>query len=258
MTKTARRKPRRALLPNPHEASGVVDLPAEGAGSAQTDIDTDAGPGDRAPMRRCIVTRQSRPVDDLVRFARAPDGAVVPDLRGRLPGRGAWVTAKRDTVAEAARRKLFGRAFRADSRAPEDLAETVGMLIRKAALQRLGLERKAGRLAVGFSETDARLRAGRAAMVLHASDAAPDGVRKLDQAAHAGTTAGGEPPYICRAFNSAEMSLALGRGNVIHAALEKGGASDAVIARCRRVERYFGGIEPAERVKPAELAGRTE
>ena len=118
----------------------------------------------------------------------------------------------------------------------------------------LGLERKAGRLAVGFAETEAQLRAGRAAMVLHASDAAPDGVRKLDLAGHAG----GGSAYVCRAFTSAEMSLALGRGNVIHAALHKGGASDAVIARCRRVERYFGEFEPAASAKPAELAGRTE
>jgi predicted RNA-binding protein YlxR (DUF448 family) len=213
-------------------------------------------------MRRCIVTRESKPVDELIRFARAPDGTVVPDLRRRLPGRGAWVTAKRDTVAEAARRKLFGRAFRDDCRAPDDLADSVGALIRKAALQSLGLERKAGRLAIGFSECESLLRAGRAAMVLHASDAAPDGVRKLNQAAHAGARSNvrddGGAAFVCRAFTSAEMSLALGRGNVIHAALEKGGASDAVIARCHRVERYFGGFEQAGCGKPAEIAGRTE
>lgn len=214
----------------------------------------DTGPGDRTPLRRCIVTRQSRSRDDLIRFARAPDGAVTPDLRQRLPGRGVWVTVDRNIVAEAVRRKQFGRAFRADCRVPDDLAESVGRLLRKAALERLGLERKAGRLAVGFAEVDGKLRSGRAALVLHASDAAADGVRKLEQAAHAG----GVSPYVCRAFTSAEMSLALGRGNVIHAALEKGGPSDAVIARCRRVDRYFGGFEPADRAKPAEIAGRTE
>lgn len=205
-------------------------------------------------MRRCIVTRESHSPDDLIRFARGPDGTVVPDLRRRLPGRGVWVTAQRDSVAEAARRKLFGRAFRADCRVPDDLAGSVGMLLRRAALQSFGLERKAGRLAVGAAQVESLLRAGRAGLVLHASDAAPDGVRKLDQAAHAG----GGSPYFCEAFTSAEMSLALGRGNVIHAALEKGGPSDAVIARCRRVERYFGGYSTRDRGKPAELAGRTE
>jgi uncharacterized protein len=200
------------------------------------------------------VTRQSRPVDELVRFARSPDGIVVPDLKARLPGRGAWVGAERARVAEAARKGLFSRAFKAASHPPADLADQVGALIRQAALARIGMERKAGRIAVGFAEVDALLRRGRAGLVLHASDAAADGVRKLDQAAHAGAGA----PAVCRAFTSAEMSLALGRGNVIHAALEKGGVSDAVIQRCRRVERYFGGFEPTERVETAEFAGRSE
>ncbi|WP_436643638.1 RNA-binding protein [Microbaculum sp. FT89] len=220
--------------------------------------EADAGPRDRAPQRRCIVTRRSLPVDDLIRFARAPDGSVVPDLRRRLPGRGVWVSADRRVVAEAARKKLFSRAFRAESRTSDDLADNVGMQMKDLALGRLGLERKAGRLAVGFAEVDAMLRGGRAALVLHASDAAADGLRKLDQAAYAGARAGAETPYRCRAFTSAEMSLALGRGNVIHAALEKGGASGAVIARCRLVDRYFGEVEGAADLSPDEFAGRTE
>jgi predicted RNA-binding protein YlxR (DUF448 family) len=232
------------------------------SGDNAPDDDTDAGPRDRAPQRRCIVTRKSLPVDELIRFARAPDGTVVPDLRRKLPGRGVWVSADRDAVAEAVRKKAFSRAFRAESRAADDLAESVGVQLKDLALGRLGMERKAGRLKVGFAEVDAALRAGKAALVLHAADAAADGVRKLDQAAHAGARDGGdaddrEAPYRCRAFTSVEMSLALGRGNVIHAALEKGGASDAVIARCRQVDRYFGGFDGAAAVSPDEFAGRT-
>ncbi len=169
-----------------------------------------------------------------------------------------WVTAERGAVEEAARKKLFSRAFRAETRVPEGLAGSVGTQLREMALGRLGLERKAGRLKVGFAEVDAMLRGGKAALVLHARDGAADGIRKLDQAAHAGAAAGGEAPYRCRAFTSAEMSLALGRGNVIHAALEKGGASDAVIARCRLVDRYFGEVGPAAGDLPDEFAGRTE
>lgn len=200
------------------------------------------------------MTRQSRPVDELVRFVRGPDGAVVPDIRQRLPGRGVWVTARRDLVADAARKRLFGRAFRAEARAADDLSETVGAQLREAALGALGLERKAGRLALGFAEVDARLRRGAVALLLHAADAAADGVRKLDQAAHAG----GIAPPVCRVFTSAELGLALGRANVIHAALETGGASGAVIARCRRYETYVNGSAPDWRLHPPGFAGRTE
>jgi uncharacterized protein len=202
------------------------------------------------------------PVDELIRFARAPDGTIAPDVRRRLPGRGVWVTASRKAVAEAVRKKLFSRAFRAEARASDDLPAMVGAQLKELALGRLGMERKAGRLKVGFAEVDAMLRGGRAGLLLHAADAAADGVRKLDQAAHAGAglagASGGEPPYRCRAFTSVEMSLALGRGNVIHAALEKGGASDAVIARCRLVDRFFGEVERAAGTPPDEFAGRTE
>jgi len=231
-------------------------LEADNADTALDDA-TDAGPRDRAPMRRCIVTRQSAPVGELIRFARTPEGVVVPDIRQRLPGRGVWVSATREAVAEAVRKKLFSRSFRAESRAPADLADTIGAQLKELALGRLGLERKAGRLSVGFADVDAKLRAGRAGLVLHAADAAADGVRKLDQAAHAGARSGGEAPYRCRAFTSVEMSLALGRGNVIHAALDKGGASDAVIARCRQIDRYFGDVERAADTQPDEFAGRT-
>lgn len=230
----------------------------------------DKGPGDRAPQRRCIVTRLSQPVDGLIRFVRAPDGTVVPDLRRRLPGRGAWIGAERRLVAEAQRKKLFGRAFRTDARAPDDLADQVGALLCQAALDRLGLERKAGRLRLGFTEVDRLLRSGDCVLLVTAIDAAEDGVRKIGQAAHAGGHTGERTPYTCRAFTMVELGLAFGRGNVIHAALQQGGASDAVIASCRRLDRYLGPAEPANRdvtarkVEPAResgpvgSAGRTE
>ncbi|TCT11983.1 hypothetical protein EDC22_103296 [Tepidamorphus gemmatus] len=200
------------------------------------------------------MTRRSLPVGELVRFVLGPDGAVVPDIRQRLPGRGVWVTARRELVAEAVRKRMFGRAFRAEARAGEDLAELVGSQLRQSALGALGLERKAGRLALGFAEVDARLRRGSVALLLHASDAAADGVRKLDQAAHAG----GKVPPVCRVFTSAELGLALGRANVVHAALDTGGASGAAIARCRRYETYMTGSTPDGRAHRPGFAGRTE
>lgn len=191
------------------------------------------------PHRRCIVTRRSAPAAELIRFVRAPGGAVVPDLKRRLPGRGVWVSAERWAVDKAARRNLFARVLGGDARPDAALAETVGALLRESALGALGLERRAGRLAVGFAEVEALLRRGGGALVLHAADAAGDGVRKLAQAAHAG----GGAPATCRVFTAAELGLALGRENVIHAALERGRGGDGAVRRCRAYEAYSGGVD---------------
>lgn len=196
--------------------------------------DADDGPTGRMPERRCIVTRQVRPVEELIRFVAGPDGVVVPDIRRRLPGRGVWVTAHRRTVDEAARKGLFARALKARATAPADLAEQVAGRLKDAALGALGLERKAGRLKLGFTDVEALLRQGDAALVIHAAEAKPDGVRKLDQAAHSG----GRRPATCRAFTLAELGLALGRENVIHAALERARGGEAAAERCRAYERY--------------------
>jgi uncharacterized protein len=197
--------------------------------------DTDSGTANRTTLRRCIVTRTVGPPDGMIRFVMAPDGTMVPDLKRRLPGRGAWVTAQRATVAEAVRRGAFARALRRPVQAAADLADQVADRLRETALGALGLERRAGRLAVGFGEVDALLRRGGARLVLHAAEAAADGMRKIDQAAHAG----GDRPEICRAFTAAELGLALGGGNVIHAALERGRGSDAAARRCLAYELYL-------------------
>ncbi|ESR25869.1 putative nucleic-acid-binding protein implicated in transcription termination [Lutibaculum baratangense AMV1] len=212
-------------------------------------VETDEGPTDRGPFRRCIVTRESRPADGLLRFVRAPDGAVVFDLKRRLPGRGAWVEARAESVAIAARKNHFARAFKARSVPPADLDDQVRDRLAGAALGALGLERRAGRLAVGFADCEALLRKGRAVLLLHAAGAAADGIRKLDQAAHSG----GTTPFVSRSFTAREMSLAFGRGNVIHAALEASPGSEAVVARTRLFENYT-----EERGVARDVAGRTE
>ncbi len=171
----------------------------------------------------------------MIRFVVGPDGAVVPDLKQRLPGRGAWVTAQHWAVAEAVRRNAFSRAFKAAVRPAPDLADEVAERLKEAALGVLGLERRAGRLAVGFAEVEALLRRGAARVVLHAREAADDGVRKLSQAAHAG----GGHVAVCRGFAGAELGLALGRQNVIHAGLERGRSSEAAAGRCLKYEHYL-------------------
>ena len=207
---------------------------------AHADMD-DTGPRDArgASERTCVVTRAVKPVDELIRFVTAPDGAVVADLKRRLPGRGVWVTATRAAVDDAVKRKAFGRGFKREVRAAPDLGREVEWLLERAALDALGIVHKAGRVKTGFSKTEAALADDPVAAVLQASDGSADGARKI-----AATVTrrkmdenAGEIPVIT-AFTTAQLDLALGRSNVVHAALLAGPASNGFLARCQSLERY--------------------
>jgi predicted RNA-binding protein YlxR (DUF448 family) len=180
------------------------------------------------------VTRAARPAEELIRFVRAPDGTVVADLKRRLPGRGVWVSARREIVAEAVRRKAFVRGFKEQVTVPGDLPDTVEALLERAVLDMLSLANKAGRAVAGFGKVETALQGGKAAAVLHARDGAEDGKRKLAQAAR---RSGAEVPVI-ELFSSGQLGLALGRENVIHAALLADPVSDAFLARAHQLLRY--------------------
>lgn len=188
--------------------------------------------------RTCIVTRQSGDRDRLIRFVAGPDGTVVPDLKQTLPGRGCWVTGTRANVDLAARRNLFARALRAKVKADGELGALVDALLAKSALGAIGLARKAGEVALGATKAEAAVRKGTALAVLHAAEASGDGVRKLDQARHAVSMAGGPDIAAAKLFSESEMSLALGGTNVIHAALLAGSAGKAALKRVAALLEY--------------------
>jgi uncharacterized protein len=206
--------------------------------------DTDAGPrqgrnqGKGGTERLCVVTRAVLPIDELIRFVVGPDGSIVPDLKRRLPGRGAWVTARRSVVDEAVRRKVFARSFKRDVRALE-LGALVDRLLENAALDALAMVHKASRVAIGFSKTEAAVVSGPVVAILTASEGSPDGARKIAAAAARRETGEnpGKVPTIA-AFTSPQLDLALGRSNVVHAALLAGPASKGFLARCQNLERF--------------------
>lgn len=191
------------------------------------------------PERTCIVTRTVAAPAEMIRFVVAPDGSVVPDIRRELPGRGVWVTATRDAVATAERKRLFARAFKAEVKVAPGLAERVDTLLEKAAVQAVSMARKAGVLVIGFTKVESALGKDDVAALITASDAAPDGIRKLKAAVMRRFGNADAIPTI-RIFASGELDLALGLSNVIHAALLAGRASDGVLERARRVTRYRG------------------
>jgi len=213
---------------------------------ALADPDLDNGPRtDRsATMRMCAVTRKVRPIGELIRFVISPQGEVVPDLKRKLPGRGLWVSASRQTVAEAVRRNQFAKGFKREIRAHATLpADTAALLVR-GATEALAMAAKAGQVVSGFSKVEGALAQGQAQALIHASDGAADGIRKLDaivRQKRGNISESQDFPQdfpIVNVLTSAELDLALGRSNVIHAALLAGPASKTFLSRCQILVRY--------------------
>ena len=190
-------------------------------------------------VRRCALTRAHRPKDDLIRFVLGPDGTVVPDLKEKLPGRGVWLTAANDTVAEAAKKNVFARAFKTQAKAGPDLADLVDRLLAEAALGAFALANKAGEVVFGHAKVEEALAKAPVLALVHAREAAEDGCRKLDGKARA-ARAGASIPAV-RGLGTDELGLASGRSNVIHAALIQGGAARRFLAAAQRLERYRKG-----------------
>jgi len=213
---------------------------------AIADPDLDNGPRTEksATMRMCAVSRKVRPIDELIRFVVSPSGEVVPDLKRKLPGRGLWVSASHRAVAEAVRRNHFSRGFKRDVRAAATLADETAALLVHSTIDALAIAAKAGQVVSGFGKVEAALAAPRphAAIeaLIHASDGAGDGIRKLDAMVRQNSgnigKSGGFP--IVTALTSEQLDLALGRSNVIHAALLAGPASRTFLSRSQVLVRY--------------------
>lgn len=195
------------------------------------------------PERTCIVTRRAGAPDGLMRFVLGPDGSVVPDLRNKLPGRGAWVTPTRTVLAEAVKRKLFARAFKTDAKAPPDLPDVVDSMLARDVAGSLALANKAGAVVTGFAKVESAARSGAVAALVHAREAAEDGRRKLRGALRGPA---GDPisdPIVLDDLPEDDLDVALGREHVIHAALLAGPGSQGCLSRWRRL-RVFRGVDP--------------
>lgn len=197
----------------------------------------DRGPHRPQRERLCIVTRAVRPVGDLIRFVVGPQGEAIADLKCKLPGRGVWVTATQKAVEEAVRRKAFARGFKRDVRTPPDLAARTDGQLQTAAIEALAIAGKAGLAAAGFAKAAAALERDDAVALLHAAQAAADGVRKLNALLRHQL----HSIPVIELLTSAQLDLALGRPNVVHAALLAGSASDTFLWRARRLERFRTG-----------------
>jgi len=193
------------------------------------------------PERTCVLTRRRGTRDRLTRLALGPDGIVAPDVRARAPGRGAWVSVGKTelgtAVASGKLKAALQRAFKTgDVAVPGDLAERTADALRKAALDRLGMEARAGNLLTGSDRVEAAARAGKVHLLVHAADAGDDGRRKLDQAWRVG---GGQPRGVIFPSDRTILSLALGRENVVHLALIEPAAAARVMHALSRWREFI-------------------
>jgi predicted RNA-binding protein YlxR (DUF448 family) len=196
-----------------------------------TDRAAETGEGDsepKGPLRRCLATREVKPKAELLRFVAGPDQRLVFDPAERLPGRGLWLSARRDIVETAVAKGLFSKAAGMRLSVPADMAGQVEGLLRERCLSLLGLARRAGQLRTGFEKVREELKAGRAAVLVAASDGAADGRGKLAALAR------GLP--VIALFDSAELSAALGIEGVVHGCVAAGGMAERLLRECGRFQ----------------------
>lgn len=185
-------------------------------------------------QRRCLASGAIHPREQLLRFALAPDGSVVPDLANRLPGRGLWLTPDRRMVEKAMVRKLFARAARCSVTVPEDLAERVSRLMRESCLRLLGLARRAGETAAGYDKVHGLLKKGEAALLLQASDGS-EAPRSRLRTLGVGQTPGLE---VIELFTADELGEALGQSPRVHVAVLPGGLAERLRREAARLKAY--------------------
>lgn len=203
-------------------------------------------------IRRCILSGEHGTRDRLIRLALSPDGKVLPDVLARAPGRGAWIAPDRaaleTAIAKGRLRSALSRAFKTSAIAvPDDLPDQIEAALKQRCLERLGLESRSGNLIFGHDRIADAIAAGRVRLLVIAEDAAEDGVGKLARKLKAVSPAA---ETIRLPVDRMELSLALGRENVVCAALVDRAAADRVASALSRWRAYLGLID---RTEPCEL-----
>ena len=211
-------------------AAAGVAATALGAESAAAHADEEA---ERGPQRRCLVTGETGERTLLLRFVVGPAGEIVPDLAARLPGRGLWLTARRDIVDRAVAKRLFARAARRPVSVSPGLADRLEALLAQRCVEAVGLARRAGLAVAGFEKVREAVRTGKCALLLAALDGAEGGRRKLAALAR-------DLP-LAVALSAAELGGAFGREQVVQAAVGRGPLADRLAVDAKRIAGFRAG-----------------
>ena len=191
-----------------------------GGGSNSTDLSD-------GPDRKCLATGEVQPKYGLVRFVIGPDGQVVADIMGKLPGRGVYVTAEREALEIAVKKKLFSRGFKTQVTMPDGLVDEVARQILRRLIELLSLARKSGAAVGGYEKVKGWLSKEEAQVLIQAIDGSGRGKSKLSTP-HNGSYIG--------CLTADELGMAFGRQTVIHAALASGGLSKRVVEEAQRLQ----------------------
>lgn len=181
------------------------------------------------PERSCIVTREVKPKEELIRFVVSPDGVLVADLTGKLPGRGLYTACSQLVVIEAITKRIFARAAEQQVTIPDGFAEKLRAQLQRRASDALSMARKAGQVVTGFEKVDEAVKSGEAVALIHATDASADQTRKLRSDAL--------PTF--RDLSRELLSQVLGRENAVHAAVTRGPAAQHFINEARRFALFI-------------------
>ncbi|UWR22509.1 RNA-binding protein [Sulfitobacter sp. S190] len=176
--------------------------------------------------RKCLATGEVQPKDGLIRFVVGPEAQVVPDILGKLPGRGMYVAADRDAIALAVKKGLFSRGAKQPVKAPDDLAEEVERQLARRVVDLISMQRKAGKAVAGYEKVKSWLQTEEAEVLIQAVDGSGRGKSKLSTP-HYGHYIG--------CLTADELGLAFGRQTVIHGALASGGLTQRVVDEAKRL-----------------------
>lgn len=202
-------------------------------------------PPPQRPQRRCIVTGKLGDRGTLLRFVVGPDGAIVPDIEARLPGRGLWLTPRRDIVDRAVAKRIFARAARRPVAAPPELADRIESLLARRCCDAIGLARRAGLAVAGFDRVSDAARRGRAGLLLFALDGAEGGRGKL--------AALGRDLPSARVLSAAELGGSFGRERIVHVAVAGGPLCRRLLLDLTRLAGLRAGaaVDPGMNFAPA-------
>jgi uncharacterized protein len=201
------------------------------------------------PLRRCAVTRERQPKERMIRFVVTPDRALVPDLTATLPGRGIWLSARRDVIETARQRGAFARAARGPVMVPPDLLDVLQVALVRRIGELLGLARRAGQAVAGFQKAREWLRGGRAGLVVQAADGSAD-----ERSRFLSGVAAGMPVFA--PISGAALGRVFGRDHVVvHVAVASGRLAELLAMECTRL----AGLEfPGEATGLASGTGGSE
>lgn len=198
----------------------------------------DAIARERGPLRRCIVTRQTLPKEQMIRFVIGPMRELVPDLGGRLPGRGLWLVAKDEVLRKALKQGAFAKAARGPVGVPGDLGALIVSGLRQRVLDFLGFARRSGEAVAGREAVLDWLRHAKVALLIQASDGSPAERSRLIGGRTPGVDAGELGFPVLTPLTAAELGGVFGRERAVHVAVSPGRMVSSLQAETARLAGF--------------------